>query len=120
MPTIAAVEKQIHDREGFRVKLIPLDPKVKSLPAYEFTAMAPQRWRISEWKNERLAAYRTLVRSAVVYRGDGEELRSDIQLGRLRDTYFEAQYPSAKEQPTAVRGPNVIDIKAPKRKRPYG
>jgi hypothetical protein len=50
MPTIAAVERQILEREGFRVKLMPIDPKTKSLPAYEFTAMAPQRWKLSDWK----------------------------------------------------------------------
>jgi len=96
MPSIAIVERQIFDREGFKVKLVPLEPKIKSLPEYEFTAMAPQRWRISEWKNERLVAYRSLLRSVTVFRGDGDEQRSDIQLGRLRDTYFEAQYGPSK------------------------
>ena len=53
MATIAAVEKQILDREGFRVTLTPLTVKVKSLPDYDYAVMAPQRWKISDWKSER-------------------------------------------------------------------
>jgi len=92
MATIATVEKQIYEREGFRVRLRPLDVKVKSLPDYAFTVMAPQRWKISEWKNERLASYITLIREITVLRGDGEIVRRDMQLGNLRDSYYQAEY----------------------------
>jgi hypothetical protein len=59
--TIAAVEKQIFEREGFRVQLAPLTAKVKSLPYYHYSVMAPQRWKISDWKNERLSQYVVLT-----------------------------------------------------------
>jgi len=43
MATIAVVEKQILEREGFRVQLAPLTLKIKSLPDYDYAVMAPQR-----------------------------------------------------------------------------
>jgi hypothetical protein len=92
MPTVPQVEEQILVIEGFRVKLVPLLAKTKSLPSYDFTAMAPQRWRVSEWKNVRLAAYVTLVKAATVLRGDGTTVKSDLQLGTIRDSYYEAKY----------------------------
>jgi hypothetical protein len=85
------VEEAIFELEGFRVELQLLDGK-KSLPAYEWRVMAPQRWKISDWKNERLEAYRMLARGAAVYRGDGSPVSRDMQLGNLRDTYYEAEY----------------------------
>lgn len=85
------VEEAIREREGFRVELEMLDGKKGALPAYEWSVMAPQRWRISEWKNERLEAYRMLVKSATVFRGDGTAVSRDMQLGNLRDTYYEAE-----------------------------
>ena len=92
MPTIAQVEEQIIVVEGFRVHLTPLTPKTKNLPSYDFTVMAPQRWRVSDWKTVRLAAYLTLLRQAVVLRGDGTSVKGDPQLGGVRDTYYATQY----------------------------
>lgn len=86
------VEDAIFEREGFRVELQLLDGKKISLPEYEWSVMAPQRWKISDWKNVRLEAYRLLVKSATVYRGDGTPVPRDLQLGNLRDTYYEAEY----------------------------
>ena len=114
MPTLAQVEKQILEREGFQVKLTPLDPKTKSFPPYEFAAMAPQRWRISDWRMQRLGAYLTLIRGAVILRGDGEEAKRDLQLGNLRDTYYEAAYGSARS--TEDESERVVDL-ASRRKR---
>jgi hypothetical protein len=51
--------------------------------------MAPLRWKVSDWKNARLEPYRLLVKSATVFRGDGTPIDSDLQLGNLRDTYYE-------------------------------
>ncbi|MFN2448919.1 MAG: hypothetical protein ABR508_03870 [Candidatus Baltobacteraceae bacterium] len=94
MATKKQVEDAIFALEGFRVELEMLDGKKGALPAYDFSVMAPQRWKVSDWKNERLAAYRALVKSAAVLRGDGRHAK-DVQLGTLRDTYYEAQYGSA-------------------------
>jgi hypothetical protein len=96
MPTLAQVEEQIYVVEGFRVRLEPLLAKTKALPGYDFTVMAPQKWRITDWKTARLGAYLTLLRGITVLRGDGSPLKSDLQLGNLRDTYYEATYGSAK------------------------
>ncbi len=93
MATKKQVEEAIFQREGFRVELELLAGKKAALPAYEYAVMAPQRWKVSDWKNERLAPYRTLVKSAAVYRGDGTAAK-DSQLGKLRDSYYEAQYGS--------------------------
>lgn len=90
------VEEAIFAREGFRVALDLLDAKKGTLPPYEFSVMAPQRWKISDWKNARLEAYRLLVKGATVYRGDGSPVPRDMQLGNLRDTYYEAEYGPVK------------------------
>ena len=92
MPTIAQVEEQILVVEGFRVRLTPLLAKTKSFPSYDFTVMAPQRWRVSDWKSVRLKAYVTSVRNAEVLRGDGSPVKGDLQLGNIRDSYYAKQY----------------------------
>lgn len=107
MATIAAVEKQIFEREGFRVQLVPLTAKVKALPDYDYAVMAPQRWKISDWKNERLAPYVELLRGVTVFRGDGEPVPRDLQLGNLRDSYYEAAY----GKPVETRK-NVVNIRS--------
>jgi hypothetical protein len=102
MATIAAVEKQIQQREGFRVRLTPFNDKVKQVPDYAFTVMAPQKWKISEWKNERLADYITLVRDITIFRGNGDAVRADVQLGGLRDSYYQAEYGVLTTKPNNV------------------
>lgn len=111
MPAISAVEKEIFEREGFRVRLTPLSDKTKSIPSYDFTAMAPQRWKISDWKTERLQIYVTLIRDVTIFRGDGEPVRRDMQLGNLRDTYYQAEYGTLTTKPS-----NVVRLK-PRPKR---
>jgi hypothetical protein len=95
MSTKAQVEKAILEREGFRVELELFAEKRQALPPYEFPVMAPQRWKVSDWKNARLAEYRLIVKGATVYRGDGTPIARDLQLGNLRDSYYEAAYGSA-------------------------
>ncbi len=92
MPTVVQVEEQIYACEGFRVRLTPLKPGAKMLPAYDFLVMAPQNWRVSEWKTVRLRGYLTVVRSVIVLRGDESPLKTDLRLGNLRDTYYQAKY----------------------------
>jgi hypothetical protein len=104
VPTVAQVEEQIVACEGFRVRLTPLGPKVKTLPSYDFLVMAPQRWKVSDWKSVRLAAYVTLLRDATVLRPDGLPLRRDLQLGNLRDTYYEEKYGSLAPLPGPLTG----------------
>jgi hypothetical protein len=94
MATKAQVERAILDREGFRVELEAFAEKRQALPAYDYRVMAPQRWKVSDWKNARLAEYRLLLKGATVYRGDGTPLPRDSQLGNLRDSYYEAEYGS--------------------------
>lgn len=94
MATKAQVEKAILEREGFRVELQLFAERRQALPAYDYPVMAPQRWKVSDWKNARLAEYRLLVKGAVVYRGDGTPIPRDLQLGNLRDSYYAATYGS--------------------------
>ena len=88
MPSLAQVEEQIFVVEGFRVKLTPLLAKTKSFPSYDYTVMAPQRWRVSDWKTARLGAYLALVKAAQLERGDGTPVKGDLQrrqrVGRRR------------------------------------
>lgn len=102
MATKKQVEDAIFEREGFRVELELFEGKKHVLPPYEWKLMAPQRWKISDWKNTRLEPYRLLVKGALVLRGDATPVLRDMQLGNLRDTYYEAEYgaitPEAAEQ----------------------
>lgn len=88
------VESAILEREGFRVKLELFDEKQATLPPYDYPVMAPQRWRVSDWKNARLGAYRLLVKGVTIYRGDGKPIPRDLQLGNLRDSYYQQAYGS--------------------------
>jgi hypothetical protein len=92
MATKKQIEEAILQREGFRVELELFEGKKETLPPYDWTVMAPQRWHISDWKNTRLKPYRLLVKGINVYRGDGKLVARDLQLGNLRDTYYEQQY----------------------------
>jgi len=92
----AQVENAILEREGFRVEFEPFDGKRLTLPPYDYPVMAPQRWKVSDWKNARLAAYRLLVKGVTIYRGDGEPISRDLQLGNLRDTYYVDAYGSSE------------------------
>jgi hypothetical protein len=92
MASKSQVEKAILEREGFRVELELFEKKPPALPPYEYTVMAPQRWKVSDWKNARLDAYRLLAKGVTVYRGDGTPVPRDVQLGNLRDTYYAAAY----------------------------
>jgi len=111
MATKKQVEDQIFAREGFKVELEPLDAKKAQMPAYEWRTMAPQRWRISEWKNARLEPYRLLVKGLRVFRGDGAPVARDLQLGNLRDTYYEAEYgPIRSAQSAAEADEKVVEL----------
>lgn len=94
MATKEQVQKAILEREGFRVELELFEGKRPALPPYDYAVMAPQRWKVSDWKNARLGEYRLLVKGATIYRGDGTPIPRDLQLGNLRDTYYEAEYGS--------------------------
>ncbi|MGA7354859.1 MAG: hypothetical protein WBW76_05435 [Candidatus Cybelea sp.] len=97
----AQVEKAILEREGFRVELELFDQKRPALPPYDYPVMAPQRWKVSDWKNARLGAYRLLVKGITIFRGDGGPIARDLQLGNLRDSYYEHAYGSL-EPPAAA------------------
>jgi hypothetical protein len=95
MATKAQVERAILEREGFRVEFELFGGKREALPPYDYPVMAPQRWKVSDWKNARLEAYRVLVKRATVYRGDGAPIDRDLRTwestrhvlrGRLRTT----------------------------------
>jgi hypothetical protein len=108
------VESAIFDLEGFRVDLELLSAKKHDLPAYDWKVMAPQKWRVSDWINARLRPYRLLARKVAVYQGDGSPIPRDLQLGRLRDSYFEATYGTL--QPAGALGEKVDDSQ-PKQRR---
>ncbi|MBD5653861.1 MAG: hypothetical protein IAI50_01620 [Candidatus Eremiobacteraeota bacterium] len=111
MPTVGQVEEQIYACEGFRVRLTPFKAGQKSFPSYDFLVMAPQRWRLSDWKTVRLKAYIPLIREIVIQKGDATPIKSDVQLGRLRDTYYEAKYGST--DPGATPPAEVTTLPTP-------
>ncbi len=89
MATLEQIERQIFDREGFRVRLVPFANATR-FASYAFPVMASNAWRVSEWKTGRLAGYLAQIRSIDVLRGDGTRIRTDLRLGALRDSYFDA------------------------------
>jgi hypothetical protein len=107
--TKAQIEKAIFEREGFRVELQLFDGKRTSLPPYDYPAMAPQHWKVLDWKNTRLEAYRLLVKGVIIYRGGSEPITRDMQLGNLRDTYYEDAYGSL-EPPQEVDASKVVQL----------
>lgn len=92
MPTITELQEQIFQREGFRVSFERLDASKEALPDYGFGVMAPNTWRVSDWKLVRLAAFIPYFKGVTVFRADGSPLRTDVKLGHLRDTYYAAEY----------------------------
>ncbi len=109
MASKAQVENAILEREGFRVEFELFQGKPPSLPSYDYPVMAPQRWKVSDWKNARLAAYRLLVKGVAIYGGDGKLIPRDLQLGNLRDTYYKNVYGSL-DPPSPDAGTNVIAL----------
>src|SRR5205823_761202 len=96
MPSLKQLEERIFQKEGFRVRFTPLNEKTKTYPEYGYEVMASNRWKVSDWRMERLEAYVPLMRSVEVLRGDGKLAKTDMRLGNLRDTYFEAVYGNPK------------------------
>ncbi len=94
MASKVQVESAILQREGFRVELQLFNGTRSALPSYDYPVMAPQRWKVSDWKNARLGPYRLLVKGVTIYRGDGTPISRDLQLGNLRDTYYEDAFGS--------------------------
>ncbi len=119
MASKAQVERSILEREGFRVEFELFGGKAASLPPYEYAVMAPQRWKVSDWKNARLVAYRLLVKGITIYGGDGKPIPRDLQLGNLRDSYYKGTYGSLDPSP-ADADSNVISLAAqPARKKSH-
>ena len=114
MPSIKALEEQIFAKEGFRVRFTPIDPKLRSVPAYEFAYMGSNKWKLSDWKRERLAPYFASFRGVEVLRGDGTLVKSDMRLGNLRDSYFEAHH--GEVAPPAPEDSRVVNISSKRRK----
>jgi hypothetical protein len=91
--------------------------KRETLPSYDYVVMAPQRWTVADWKNARLEPYRLLVKSAKVFRGDGAPIDRDLQLGNLRDTYYEDAYGPLKPSSDEEKADNVTRL-SEKRRQP--
>jgi hypothetical protein len=107
MASVNELQKEIFEKEGFRVTFERLDGAKGAIPSYDYTVMAPNGWRLSDWKRVRLAPYVTQFKGIIVYRGDGSPQRTDVKLGRLRDTYYEAEYGSIAPEPED----NVVQLK---------
>jgi hypothetical protein len=90
--SVTELEEQIFNREGFRVSFARFGSADAPIPPYAYRVMAPNGWRVSDWKRVRLAPYVLLFRDVTVYRGDETTLGRDVKLGHLRDTYYEAEY----------------------------
>ncbi len=89
MASIKQVEDAIFEKEGFRVKLTPLDGKKSvALPPYDYEYMALNKWKLTDWRMVRMARYIPFLKSMDIFRGDGTKTISDMRLGNLRDTYF--------------------------------
>ncbi len=111
MATISSLQAQIFEREGFKVTFERLNNSKVTIPDYNYPVMAPNTWKVSDWKTVRLAAYVMLFKSVTLYRGDGTVLRTDVKLAHLRDGYYAATY--GDTEPRA----SVFPLKQPKKTR---
>jgi hypothetical protein len=90
LASIKQVEDQIFEKEGFRVKLTPLVAKKSlALPPYDYEYMASNKWKLTDWRMNRMKRYIPFLKSVDVFRGNGTKTVSDMRLGHLRDTYFD-------------------------------
>ncbi|MFN2450514.1 MAG: hypothetical protein ABR508_12125 [Candidatus Baltobacteraceae bacterium] len=105
-PSITELQERIFALEGFRVSFERLGARTDALPPYVHAVMAPNGWRVSDWRRIRLAPYIAHFRGVTIYRGDGNPLARDVKLAHLRDTYYEAEYGSL----SADVAENVIPI----------
>jgi hypothetical protein len=104
--TVTELQNQIAGVDGFRVSFSRLGSANLPIEPYPYDVMAPSKWRISDWKRVRLAAYIALFRSVDVYRGDDTVVKSDIRLVVLRDSYYAAKYGTLEPtQPDAAEVP---------------
>jgi hypothetical protein len=117
--TITQLQEQIAAVEGFRVSFERLGALDVEIPLYPFDVMSPSKWKISDWKRMRLGPYVLIFKNVHVYRGDDTIVKSDLQLARLRDSYYEARYGTLEP----VVPENVIPMDAKKvhaRAKPAG
>ena len=124
MATIKQVEEAIFNREGFRVKLTPLNAKSGSLPPYDYEYMAFNKWKLTDWRMSRMARYIPYLRSLEVFRGDGSRTVSDMRLDNLRDSYFKAfcqdELATLSPTPEGKEPPKVTNISKARRNRANG
>jgi hypothetical protein len=107
--SITELQNQIAAVEGFRVSFSRLGAAKLPIEPYAFDVMSPSKWRISDWKRVRLAAYIAIFKSVDVYRGDDTVVKSDIRLVTLRDSYYEAKY-GTLEPAELEASPDVISL----------
>lgn len=115
MPTITELQEQIFQREGFRVSFERLDASKATVPDYDYGVMAPNTWRVSDWKLVRLAVYIPFFKGVTVYRADGAPLRNDVKLGHLRDTYYAAEYGSLEPESSLIALPRRAAARSKKK-----
>ncbi|MBV8601620.1 MAG: hypothetical protein JO359_08680 [Candidatus Eremiobacteraeota bacterium] len=99
MPSITEVQEQIFRLEGFRVSFERFGAAKSTIPAYDYPVMAPNTWKISDWRAVRLARYIPFFKGVTVFRGDGEPQKGDVKLGHLRDGYYKAEYGTTEPEP---------------------
>lgn len=105
--SIRQLQQQIFDCEGFRVSFERLGASRDELAPYGFAVMAPQSWKVSDWKRKRLGAYLLAFSGVTVYAGDDTPIKSDVKLGRLRDTYYLPAYGTLDPADTTD---NVVEL----------
>ena len=90
--SVTELQQQIFDREGFRVVFERLGAAETEIVPYDYPVMAPQAWKVSDWKRMRLGKYLLTFRGVTVYDGRGEPIKRDVKLGHVRDTYYAETY----------------------------
>ena len=91
MARVRNVEKRIFDIEGFEVRIRNINGRALSrngeLPMYTFyERMAPNKWRVQEWKDNRFNRDYPGHRVDVLD-GTGRAARGQTTLGTVRDSY---------------------------------
>ena len=82
--TVTELQNQIASVEGFRISFERFGAADTLIEPYPYDVMAPSKWRISDWKRVRLAAYIGTFKAVVVFQGDDTAVKSDMSFRYLR------------------------------------
>ena len=85
MPSIKNIEKDIHELEGFEVRISSSSTK-RNLPEYDYGRAARAAFTFADWKRARFERNYPELKIEVL-RGDGKVATNTLTLAKIRAGY---------------------------------